>query len=95
MVRGLAPVLHRLRPDAEITVEVTPQRMAILGDSVGELLETMTGAGFHVYRLANDYAPESYPPALGGPRRVPRRWRGPVVEESDLIFSRTDAEALP
>ncbi|WP_308122019.1 FkbM family methyltransferase [Streptomyces sp. TRM70350] len=94
-VRGLAPVLGRLRPDAEITVEVTPERMATLGDRVEELLATMSGAGFHVYRLVNDYAPASYPPALSGPRRVPLRWRGPVVGESDLVFSRTDAEALP
>ncbi|MEV7996059.1 FkbM family methyltransferase [Streptomyces sp. NPDC086077] len=95
VVRGLAPLLRRLRPDAEITIEVTPARMAALGDSVEELLETMAGAGFHVYRLVNDYDPASYPPALGGPRRVPLRWRAPVSGESDLVFSRTDAEALP
>ncbi|MFI9611382.1 FkbM family methyltransferase [Streptomyces sp. NPDC052023] len=95
VVRGLAPVLGRLRPDAEITVEVTPERMAELGDRVEELLETMAGAGFHVYRLDNDYDPASYPAALAGPRRVPLRWRTPVTGESDLVFSRTDAEALP
>ncbi|MGW7278439.1 FkbM family methyltransferase [Streptomyces sp. NPDC054844] len=95
VVRGLAPMLGSLRPDAEISVEVTPERMARLGDSIGELLAVMRDAGFHVYRLANDYAPESYPPALGGEPGVPVRWRGPVVEESDLIFSRVDAETLP
>lgn len=94
VVRGLAPMLDKLRPDAEITVEVTPERMAQLGDSVGELLATMREHGFHVYRLANDYAPESYPAAIRGPRVPPVRWRGPVVEESDLIFSRIDAETL-
>ncbi|MFJ8147549.1 FkbM family methyltransferase [Streptomyces sp. NPDC096048] len=98
VVRGLAPMLGSLRPDAEISVEVTPERMARLGDSVGELLRVMRDEGFHVYRLANDYAPESYPLALGGEPGepgVPVRWRGPVVEESDLIFSRVDAETLP
>ncbi|MFI6084606.1 FkbM family methyltransferase [Streptomyces sp. NPDC051217] len=94
VVRGLAPLLDKLRPDAEITVEVTPDRMAQLGDSVEELLATMREHGFHVYRLANDYAPESYPAAIRGPRVLPVRWRGPVVEESDLIFSRIDAETL-
>ncbi|MYS22582.1 methyltransferase, FkbM family [Streptomyces sp. DvalAA-14] len=94
-VRGMAPLLDRLRPDAEITVEVTPERMAQLGDSVEELLETMRGAGFHVYRLANEYAPASYPAALSGASAVPVRWRGPVTGESDLIFSRIDAETLP
>ncbi|MEU7054566.1 FkbM family methyltransferase [Streptomyces sp. NPDC046197] len=94
VVRGLAPLLDKLRPDAEITVEVTPHRMAQLGDSADELLRTMTDAGFHVYRLANDYAPESYPRALSGAPSVPVRWRGPVVDETDLIFSRVDADTL-
>ncbi|MEU9333093.1 FkbM family methyltransferase [Streptomyces sp. NPDC048290] len=100
VVRGMAPVLDRLRPDAEISVEVTPERMAQLGESVDELLGTMTAAGFHVYRLVNDYAPESYPAALGGGSLggassvVPLRWDGPVEGEMDLIFSRVDAGAL-
>ncbi|MFD9789669.1 FkbM family methyltransferase [Streptomyces sp. NPDC059070] len=95
VVRGLAPMLSKLRPDAEITVEVTPQRMQQLGDDVAELLATMQAHGFHTYRLANDYAPESYPAALSRPASVPVRWRGPIDSESDLVFSRVDAESLP
>ncbi|MGP3924646.1 FkbM family methyltransferase [Streptomyces sp. 8N616] len=95
VVRGLAPALDRLRPDAELTIEVTPQRMADLGDSVDELLDALSKHGFHTYRLANDYAAASYPTALRRAPQVPVRWRGPVVEESDLIFSRIDAETLP
>ncbi|MCQ8833040.1 FkbM family methyltransferase [Streptomyces malaysiensis] len=95
VVRGLVPLLDRLRPDAELTVEVTPQRMAELGDSVEELLAALTGHGFHVYRLTNDYAAGSYPDALRRAPEVPVRWRGPVAEESDLVFSRVDAETLP
>ncbi|MET8486564.1 FkbM family methyltransferase [Streptomyces tendae] len=95
VVRGLAPLLGALRPDAEIAVEVSPERMARLGDRADDLLAVMRNAGFHVYRLANDYAPGSYPPALGGAPRAPVRLRGPVTEESDLIFSRVDAERLP
>lgn len=94
VVRGMAAMLDRLRPDAEITVEVTPKRMAQLGDSAEELLRTMSDHGYHVYRLANDYRPESYPTAVRGTPVVPVRWRGPVVGESDLIFSRVDAETL-
>lgn len=95
VVRGMAPMLQRLRPDAEVTVEVTPERMEQLGDSVEELLDTMRGAGFHVYRLANEYAAATYPTALHGASAVPVRWRGPVTGESDLVFSRVDAETLP
>lgn len=95
VVRGMIPMLNKLRPDCEITVEVTPDRMAQLGDSVEELMQTMQEHGFHAYRLANEYTPESYVTALRGKRAIPVRWRGPVVEESDLIFSRVDAETLP
>ncbi|MEU2559476.1 FkbM family methyltransferase [Streptomyces longispororuber] len=94
VVRGLAPALGRLRPDVEIAVEVTPDRMARLGDSVDELLATMRAHGFHTYRLANDYAPGSYPTAVRRARCVPVRWREPVRGESDLVFSRVDAETL-
>ncbi|MFJ9211048.1 FkbM family methyltransferase [Streptomyces sp. NPDC102264] len=94
VVRGMVPMLDKLRPDAEITAEVSPDRMAQLGDSAEELLTTMREHGFHVYRLANDYAPGSYPAAIRGKPVVPVRWRGAVVEESDLIFSRIDAETL-
>ncbi|MET7932508.1 FkbM family methyltransferase [Streptomyces sp. NPDC005322] len=95
VVRGLTPVLDRLRPDVEITIEVTPQRMSKLGDSAEELLEALKKQGFHTYRLANDYAAGSYPAALRREPRAPERWRGPIVEESDLIFSRVDAQTLP
>ncbi|MFJ8360610.1 FkbM family methyltransferase [Streptomyces sp. NPDC093984] len=95
VVRGLAPVLDKLRPDAEITVEVTPERMARLGDRAEDLMSTMADAGFHAYRLANDYAAESYPRALSGTPGVAVRLRGPVVEETDVVFSRVDAETLP
>ncbi|GAA2650781.1 FkbM family methyltransferase [Streptomyces aculeolatus] len=95
VARGLTPLLDQLRPDAEITIEVTPERMAQLGDSVDELMETMARAGFHAYRLANDYAPASYPQALRQPAAVPTRLRGRVNGESDLIFSRVDADELP
>lgn len=92
VVRGMAPMLSQLRQDVEITVEVTPDRMSQLGYSVEELLKTMQEHGFHVYRLVNDYTPKSY--VVRGAPAVPVRLRGPVVGESDLIFSRIDAERL-
>lgn len=95
VVRGMIPLLDKLRPDCEITVEVTPDRMAQIGDSADELMATMRDHGFHAYRLRNEYTPGSYVAALRGKREVPVRWRGPVTEESDLIFSRVDAETLP
>lgn len=95
VVRGLAPLLDRLRPDAELTIEVTPRRMSELGESVEELLETLKKNGFRSYRLANDYGAGSYPAALRSAPRVPVRRRDLLADESDLVFSRVDAETLP
>ncbi|MCX4787681.1 FkbM family methyltransferase [Streptomyces sp. NBC_01221] len=95
VVRGMVPMLDKLRPDAEITVEVTPQRMAMLGDSSDELMETMRAYGFHPYRLVNEYTPGSYVAAQRGVPRIPTRHVGPIAGETDLIFSKVDAEALP
>ncbi|MFG2720687.1 FkbM family methyltransferase [Streptomyces sp. NPDC048416] len=92
-VRGLAPVLGDLRPDVEIAIEVTPERMAQLGDSADELLDTLRAHGFHPYRLPTEYAPGSYPRAIQHPV-APVRWRQPITGETELIFSRRDAETL-
>ncbi|MFF2651720.1 FkbM family methyltransferase [Streptomyces sp. NPDC058045] len=93
VVRGLEPLLDLIPPDAEIAVEVTPERMARLGESAEELLGTMRRHGFHVYRLPNDYAPAAYARAVRHPV-APVRWRGPIEGETQLIFSRVDAEQL-
>ncbi|MEV4925534.1 FkbM family methyltransferase [Streptomyces roseoverticillatus] len=95
VVRGMAPLLDQLRPDAEVTVEVSPERMARLGDSIEELLATMRDHGFHAYSQPNDYAVESYPTALRQAGTPLARVRGPVTEESDLVFSHVDADVLP
>jgi FkbM family methyltransferase len=93
VIRGLAPMLSDLRQDVEIAVEVTPERMSQLGDSLDELLETMREHGFHIYRLPSDYSPANYPSAIRRPT-PPIRWHGPIVGESELVFSRLDAESL-
>ncbi|WP_405135519.1 FkbM family methyltransferase [Nocardia sp. NBC_01388] len=68
VMRGLAGLLDRLRPDAEIVVEVTPDRMRRIGDDVDELLTIMRVNGFHTYRLPTDYRARSYPSALRHPQ---------------------------
>ncbi|MEU7185398.1 FkbM family methyltransferase [Streptomyces sp. NPDC039022] len=95
VVRGLVPLLGQLRPDAELAIEVTPQRMLELGESAEELLGALRANGFHMYRLPNDYTASRYPAALRREAAVPIRWREPITEESELLFSRVDAEALP
>ncbi|MEU9246925.1 FkbM family methyltransferase [Streptomyces sp. NPDC048385] len=93
VVEGLSPVLGRLRPDAELVIEVCPQRLHDQGRHVDEIIDPLLRHGFHLYRLTNDYGPHTYPHALRSPA-VPARWRGPVTDTSDLVFSRLDAERL-
>ncbi|MFF0505606.1 FkbM family methyltransferase [Streptomyces fimicarius] len=94
VVRGLVPALSQLRPDAELAIEVTPQRLAKLGDTADHLLRALAEHGFQPYRLPNDYAAASYPTKVREPGPAPRRWRGSVEDETELVFSRTDAESL-
>ena len=57
-----------------------------------DLLKVFGDAGFHAYRLDNDYRPESYLPRQRAKR--PARLRTPVECEMDILFSRQDAEVL-
>lgn len=85
VIDGLAPHLDRLRPDAELAIEISPRRLARQGRTPAELTAILRAAGFDCYRIDNDYAARSYTQ-----RRVcpPRRWQHPITEMSDLIFSR-------
>ncbi|MHA6760959.1 hypothetical protein [Streptacidiphilus sp. PAMC 29251] len=93
VIHGLEPALDRLRPEAEIVIEVTPRSLAKQGRSVDDVLEPLLRRGFHLHHLTNDYAPDSYPAAL---RRSagPMRWDRPITEMRNLILSRTDAPDL-
>ncbi|MEV6739043.1 FkbM family methyltransferase [Streptomyces sp. NPDC051104] len=93
VIRGLTPALDRLSADAELVIEVSPERLARQGDSVEDVISPLVRHGFHIYRIHNDYNPHSYPSALARPT-VPIRWRKPVTDECDLVFSRIDAEKL-
>lgn len=93
VVRGMAGLLDQLRPDAEVAIEVSPDRMAALGEDAEDLMATFRRHGFHPYRLVNSYDPGEYPEAIRRPM-APTRWHGPVTEEIELVFSRVDAERL-
>lgn len=93
LMAGLDSALDRLPPHAELVIEVTPRSLAKQGHSPDDVLRPLRMHGFHPYRLVNDYDPAGYPSALSRPA-VPQRWEQPLVEMSDLIFSRTDAPEL-
>ncbi|MEU0299703.1 FkbM family methyltransferase [Streptomyces sp. NPDC006175] len=94
VVRGLVPALERLRPDAELAIEVTPERLAKLGETAQGLLDALAAHGFHPYHLPNDYEAASYPRTIREHGPAPLRWEGPVEGETEFVFSRTDAERL-
>ncbi|MFI6578076.1 FkbM family methyltransferase [Nocardiopsis sp. NPDC050513] len=92
-VQSLAPLLDLLRPDVELIIEITPRTLAKQGLEVEDVIGPLRAAGFHTYRIANDYDPTTYLTAIGAPE-PPRRWEREVTEMSDLVFSRIDAAYL-
>ncbi|MFD8915105.1 FkbM family methyltransferase [Streptomyces sp. NPDC059575] len=93
-VTTLLPVLDRLRDDAELLIEVTPRSLAKQGLTVDDVLGPLKHAGFHIYRVVNDYDAASYPRDLRHPTAA-LRWGAPITTMTDLVLSRTDAETLP
>lgn len=92
VIRGMQEMLSALPTDAEIVVEVGPER-AILPSEVAELFDTFRVHGYHAYTLPNVYSVATYrdpiyPSALERLRHLPDR-------ETDVVFSRTDAARLP
>lgn len=94
VIRSLARLLDRMRPDVEFVIEISPRRLFAEGTSAVDAIEPLLTAGFHVYRLANDSRPHEYPSILHGKVSRPYRWRQPFEGMSDFVFSRTDAELL-
>lgn len=92
VVRGMRDLFPVLPADAEIIVEVGPER-AVSSTDVAELFEIFRGYGYHPYTLPNIYSmaayrDPSYPEALQPLRRMPD-------VETDVVFSRTECPRLP
>jgi FkbM family methyltransferase len=92
-VRSLLPALETLRSDAELIIEITPRALAKQGLDPSAVIGPLREAGFHTYRIVNEYDATTYPTAIRRPI-PPQRWEQPVTEMSDLVFSRIDAEHL-
>jgi FkbM family methyltransferase len=92
VVAGMAPLLAAGREDLEVMVEVDPARLTHYAKSAGDVLAVFREAGFHAYAIENDYSPWSYlaPGRVANPMRI----RGPIEQETDVVFSRQDARSL-
>lgn len=92
VMRGLIPALSRMRDDAELIIEISPDLLEAQGDTAGGLISLLASYGFNAYRIANSYCVPDY--LSRQPPSPPRRWRSPVTELSDFVFSRRDVDSL-
>jgi FkbM family methyltransferase len=92
VVRGLIPALSRMRSDAELIVEISPELLAAQGYTADGLVGLLAEHGFNAYRIANGYCVSDY--LSRAEPSPPRRWGSPVTELSDFVFSRRDVTSL-
>lgn len=86
VVQGLLPLLGG-RPDLEVIVEMQGDELAD-----GRIIRAFADAGFHCYSVVNDYAVSTY---VARESARPIRLEGRLLlDQADLIFSRTDAALL-
>lgn len=88
VVAGMAGLLADARPELELVIEVSPERLARQGRQAEELLAPFLAAGFRPYRLDNDYAAQSY---LAPPRAGTNGLRAlelPIEGACDVVLSR-------
>lgn len=92
VVCGMKPLMHSCRDDLEIAIEINSKMLEVEGRTPQDVLDFFAGYGFHAYRIENDYLQERY--LYRETPQVPRRVDRIVTEQTDVIFSRIDAESL-
>lgn len=92
VVRGLGSLIGNGRADREFLIELHPQQLLQLGNSVEEVLAPFQKCGYHAYTIGNDYDPSSY---LRRSQPVrPQRMNDPIEGDTNLILSREDRTEL-
>jgi FkbM family methyltransferase len=84
---GMKPFLSRLRPDAEIVMEITPE----LGGADG-ILGVLAREGWNAYALKPQDSIENYFLPLKPAYAV--RISGTVMRRTDVMFSRAEADQI-
>jgi len=92
VVEGMVPLLRASRADLEVIVEIEPDPLAKQGKCPGDVMQIFLKAGFHAYRMENDYSPLSYLRPMADSRPV--RLHSPPEQVTEVVFSRRDAERL-
>jgi FkbM family methyltransferase len=87
VLRGLAPLLPKLREDVEIVMEITPSVMPGGEAARDEIFATLTAHGFRAYVFENDYEVATY--LSRGPAARPLALSDPALaRQADVLFSR-------
>lgn len=92
VLSGMKPLMGSCRDDLEIAIEINSKMLAVEGRTPQDVLDFFAGYGFHAYRIENDYLQERY--LFREAPQLPRRIERIVSEQTDVIFSRIDAESL-
>jgi FkbM family methyltransferase len=94
VAEGMAALLADARPDLEVVMEIAPHLLAKQGRRAQDILALFGAAGFHAYRLENDYS--SSAGGYLGPitQHRPARITGPLTIQTDVVFSRIDGPVL-
>jgi FkbM family methyltransferase len=89
VLTGLAPAFAKLRPDCEIVVEISPDRLRAQGVGADEVLAFMKQHGYGAMTLPNDYSPNAY----FHPRpQPPEPIVLPMEADLDIVFTRAGLE---
>ncbi|MBN1204132.1 MAG: FkbM family methyltransferase [Myxococcaceae bacterium] len=86
VVAGFAAVMRHLRRDVEFLIEITPARRPGRRDVARHIVDFFSDHGFSASALRNDYSLDGY--LSGMPPLGPRRLRLPLVQQTDVVFSR-------
>ena len=92
VIAGADSLLKRGRKDCEFLVELHPEMLARLGRRAEDVLQPFRAAGYHAYVLENDYEATAY--LQPSPPRRLQKLRTPIEEDTNIVFTRTDAEEL-
>jgi hypothetical protein len=86
VVDGLRELLPRARPDLEILIEISPERLAKQKRRPEDILAVLAEAGFRPYLLENDYSATSMLSGARPPLLQPLDQ--PLRGQADILFSR-------
>lgn len=92
VLSGMGNLLRNGHPDLEVVVELRPQSLDAYGKRVEDVLSMFSALGFSPYNLDNDYDALSY--VSSGDVKRPARIRTPILSQTDIVFSRKDADTL-